>query len=203
MKLFDSVGPNPRVVRMFLAEKGISIPTQKVDLRGGENRQDAHLKRNPHGQMPALELDDGSYLSEVTAICEYFEDKNPSPALIGMTPEEKAECRMWTRRVDLNICEPMTNGYRYGEGLEFFKPRIVTLPEASTGLKKVAADRLAWLDGQMSGKDYLCGKRFTLADILLFCIMDFAAKVGQPVNADNRNIAAWFARISERPSTKA
>jgi len=198
MKLFDSVGPNPRVVRMFLAEKGISIPVEKVDLRAGENRQEAHLKRNPHGQMPALQLDDGSYLAEVTAICEYFEDKNPSPPLIGTTPEQKAECRMWTRRVDLNICEPMTNGYRFGEGLEFFKPRIVTFPEASAGLKKVAADRLKWLDGQMAGKDYLCGKRFTLADILLFCIMDFAAKVGQPVEANNRNIAAWFA-----PSAKA
>lgn len=134
--------------------------------------------------MPALQLDDGSYLAEVTAICEYFEDKNPSPPLIGTTPEQKAECRMWTRRVDLNICEPMTNGYRFGEGLEFFKPRIVTLPEASAGLKKVAADRLKWLDGQMAGKDYLCGKRFTLADILLFCIMDFAAKVGKPVRSE-------------------
>ena len=76
MKLYNSIGPNPRIVRMFMAEKGIEMPKQTVDLRGGENRQAEHLKRNPHGQMPTLELDDGSYLSEITAICEYLEEKN-------------------------------------------------------------------------------------------------------------------------------
>src|SRR5437016_14022937 len=101
MKLYDSIGPNPRIVRMFMAEKDMEVPKQTVDLRGGENRQDAHLKRNPHGQMPTLELDDGSYLSEITAICEYLEEKKPSPAMIGATAEQRAECRMWTRRVDL------------------------------------------------------------------------------------------------------
>ena len=80
MKLYDSIGPNPRIVRMFMAEKGIEMPKQTVDLRGGENRQAEHLKRNPHGQMPTLELDDGSYLSEITAICEYLEEKNPEAA---------------------------------------------------------------------------------------------------------------------------
>src|SRR5215217_9303184 len=105
MKFYDSVGPNPRVVRMFMAEKGIEVPKQPVDLRGGENRQPEHLKRNPIGQLPTLELDDGSYLSEITAICEYLEEKNPDPPMIGSTPEQRAECRMWTRRVDLNICE--------------------------------------------------------------------------------------------------
>ena len=121
MKLYDSIGPNPRIVRMFMAEKGIDMPKQTVDLRGGENRQAEHLKRNPHGQMPTLELDDGSYLSEITAICEYLEEKNPKPAMIGSTPEERAECRMWTRRVDLNICEPLANGYRFGEGAEILR----------------------------------------------------------------------------------
>jgi glutathione S-transferase len=85
VKLYDSIGPNPRIVRMFMAEKGIDIPKQTVDLRGGENRQADHLKRNPHGQMPTLELDDGSYLSEITAICEYLEEKKPEPAMIGTT----------------------------------------------------------------------------------------------------------------------
>ena len=80
MKLYDSVGPNPRIVRMFMAEKGIEMPKQTVDLRKGENREAEHLKRNPHGQMPTLELDDGSYLSEITAICEYLEEKHPTPA---------------------------------------------------------------------------------------------------------------------------
>jgi glutathione S-transferase len=204
MKLYDSIGPNPRIVRMFMAEKGLDIPKQTVDLRGGENRQDAHLKRNPHGQMPTLELDDGSYLSEITAICEYLEEKQPAPALIGATPEERAECRMWTRRVDLNICEPLANGYRFGEGLKFFEKRIPVASEASPGLKKIAANRLQWLNQQLGdGRDYLCGKRFTLADIHLYCFLDFGAMVGQPLDAANANIAAWFARVGARPSVKA
>ena len=203
MKLYDSIGPNPRIVRMFIAEKDIEIPKQTVDLRGGENRQEAHLKRNPHGQMPALELDDGSYLSEITAICEYLEEKKPTPAMIGASPEQRAECRMWTRRVDLNIAEPLANGYRFGEALKFFETRLPVAPEASPGLKKIAANRLQWLNGQMAGKDYLCGKRFTLADILLYCWIDFGNQVGQRLDTTNSHIAAWFARVGARPSVKA
>ncbi len=204
MKFYNSFGPNPQVVRVFMAEKGLTIPMEKVDLRAGENRQEAHLKRNPYGQMPTLELDNGSYLSEITAICEYLEDKHPKPPLIGSTPEEKAECRMWTRRVDLNICEPLANGYRFGEGNDFFKSRILTAPEASPGLKAIAQNRLKWLNGQMvDGREYLCGKRFTLADILLSCFVTFFAKVGQPIDPANKNIGAWIERVGERPSMKA
>ena len=203
MKLYDSIGPNPHIVRMFMAEKNISMPKQTVDLRGGENRQPEHLKRNPHGQMPALELDDGNYLSEVTAICEYLEEKQPAPPLIGTTPEERAECRMWTRRVDLNICEPLAMGYRFGEALKFFQKRIPVAPEASPGLKMIAANRLEWLNGQMTGKKYLCGDRFTLADVLLYCWINFGNQVGQPLNPANTNIVEWFARVGERPSAKA
>src|SRR6202041_1150819 len=177
MKLYDSIGPNPRIVRMFMAEKGIEMPRQTVDLRGGENRQPEHLKRNPHGQMPTLELDDGSYLSEVTAICEYLEEKNPKPAMIGSTAEERAECRMWTRRVDLNICEHLGNGFRFGEGLKFFPSRIPCPPEAWPGLKMTPANRLQWLDGQMAdGRESICGQPFTLADILLYFWLDFASQ---------------------------
>jgi glutathione S-transferase len=203
MKFYDSIGPNPRIVRMFMAEKNISIPKQTVDLRAGENRQAEHLKRNPHGQMPALELDDGSYLSEVTAICEYLEEKQPAPPLIGSTAEERAECRMWTRRVDLNICEPLAMGYRFGEALKFFEKRVPVAPEASPGLKMIAANRLEWLNAQMTGKDYLCGSRFTLADVLLYSWIEFGNQVGQPLNTANTNIVAWFARVGERPSTNA
>lgn len=204
MKLYDSIGPNPRVVRMFIAEKGMEIPKQTLDLRGGENRQEAHLKRNPMGQMPTLELDDGRCLAEITAICEYLEEKQPNPPLIGSTPEERAECRMWTRRVDLNIIEPLLNGFRFGEGLKLFQNRITCVPEASPGLKKIAANRLQWLNEQMAdGRDYLCGKRFTLADILLYCGLDFGAQVGQPPDPANAHIAAWFKRVGARGSVKA
>ena len=204
MKLYDSIGPNPRIVRMFMAEKGIDMPRQAVDLRKGENREAEHLKRNPHGQMPTLELDDGSYLSEITAICEYLEEKHPSPAMIGATPEERAACRMWTRRVDLNIAEPLANGYRFGEALKFFEKRIPVAPEASPGLKMIAANRIKWLNDQMAdGREYICGQRFTLADMLLYCWLDFGNQVGQPLDQSNTNIVAWFNRVGERPSVKA
>jgi glutathione S-transferase len=203
MKFYNSIGPNPRVVRMFMAEKAITIPTQDVDLMKGENRQADHLKRNPHGQMPALELENGQYVCEILPICEYLEEKNPQPALVGSSPEERAETRMWTRRIDLNICEPMANGFRFSQGLPLFQSRMVTVPEAADGLKRIAADRLKWVNGQMEGREFVCGKRFSLADILLFCFVDFGGQVGQPLDAANTNLSGWFARVKDRPSTKA
>ena len=203
MKFYNSMGPNPHVVRMFMAEKGLKIPSAEVDLMAGDNRKPEHLARNPHGQMPTLELDDGSFISEILAICEYIEDTNPTPALIGANPKEKAEARMWTRRVDLNICEPLANGFRFSQGHRLFKDRIVTVPEAADGLKKMAQDRLKWLDGQLEGREFLCGGRFTLADILLYCFLEFGNAVGQPLDPENKHVAAWFARVKARPSAAA
>ena len=204
MKLYNSIGPNPHVVRMFIAEKGIDIPKAEVDLVKGENRGDTHLKRNPHGQMPCLELDNGQFVSEILPICEYLEEKFPSPALIGVTPEERAEARMWMRRIDLNITEMMAMGFRFSQGLDLFKGRIFTAPEAADGLKALAQDRLKWLDGQMAdGREFVCGKRFTLADIHLYCFLDFGNNVGQPLNPEFKNLTAWFARVKARPSATA
>ena len=200
MKFYNSVGPNPHVVRMFMAEKGITLPTQEVNLMKGENRQEEHLKRNPHGQMPCLELDNGAYLSEITAICEYLEDKQPNPPLIGTTPEERAECRMWTRRLDLNICEPLANGYRYGEALKFFEKRIPVVPEASAGLKMVAQNRLKWLDEQMAdGREFICGKRFTLADIHLYGWLAFGKeyRINMLPGASSTDAADEFCRFGD------
>ena len=203
MKFYNSLGPNPHVVRMFAAERGIKLDSVEVDLMAGENRQSAYLGKNPAGQLPCLELDDGSYLSEITAICEYLDETSPGASLIGATPEARAKTRMWTRRVDLNICEPMANGFRFSEGLQLFKDRIVTRPEAADGLKAMAQDRLRWLDGQLAGKQFLTGDSLTLADILLFCFLQFGANVGQPLNPDNRNVQAWFDRVKARPSAAA
>jgi glutathione S-transferase len=202
MKLYNSIGPNPRVVRMFAAEKSLEIPRVEVDLMGAENRREPYLQKNAAGQLPALELDDGRCITEITAICEYLEDTHPAPPLIGATPEERAETRQWTRRVDLNICEPMVNAFRFSVGLPLFKDRIVTVPEAADGLKRIAQDRLVWLDRQMDGRDYICGSRFTLADILLFCFLDFGRQVGQSWREENRSIGTWFQRVKSRPSAK-
>ena len=202
MKLFKSIGPNPRVVMMFMAEKGLALDMVDIDLRGGENRAAPYLKVNPSGQTPALELDDGSFLTEVTAICEYIEEGMPQPSLIGVTPEERAQTRMWTRRVDLKVCEPMANGFRFGEGLPMFKDRMRCLPDASPGLKAIARDGLEWMESQFHGP-WLVGGRFTLADILLFSFLDFGAVVGQPLDPKLPKLNDWFARVKARPSAAA
>jgi len=203
MKLINSVGPNPQVVRTFAAEKGITLQTETIDIMKAENRQAPYLHKNPAGGTPCLELDNGAYISEITAICEYLEEKYPAKPLIGSTPEERAETRMWTRRIDLNICEPLTNGFRYSEGLPLFKTRMTTLPEAAEGLKRVAQERIAWLDGLIGGRQFVCGDRLTLADILLFSFLSFGTQVGQPLNEKNKNIKAWYDRMAARPSAKA
>ena len=203
MKLYTSMGPNPAVVTMFLAEKGAEIPTESVDLMGGENRQAPYVAKNPSGQLPCLELDDGSHLAEITAICEYLDEKLPGDSLIGATPEERAQTRMWVRRIDLNVCEPLANGFRYAEGLPLFQSRMRTIPHAAGDLKTLAQEKLTWLDGLMAGKTWIAGDRFTLADILLFCFLQFGAQVGQPINAENQNIAAWLERVQARVAEKA
>lgn len=203
MKFYNSIGPNPRVVKMFMQEKGIEIPFEEVDLMQGDNRKEPFLAKNPAGQLPALELDNGSVLAEITAICEYLDEKFPGGSLIGTTPEERAETRMWTRRVDLNVCEPMANGFRFSEGLPLFQNRMRCLPEAAAGLKAIAQDKLAWIDKLLAGKEFLAGKRMTLADILLFGFLDFGAVVGQPINSEHKNVAAWFERMKARPSAAA
>jgi len=203
MKLYNSIGPNPHVVRMFIAELGLNIETIEMDLIAGENRQEEHLKRNPSGQSPTLELEDGSFLSEITAICEYLDEKQGNTDLMGKTPEERALTRMWTRRVDLQIIEPLITGFRYSEGLELFKSRMQTIPEAADGLKSIAQEKLAWLNGEMDGKDYICGDRFSLADIMLYCFIAFGATVGQNLSEENTNITSWYDRVKERSSATA
>ena len=203
MKLYDSIGPNPHVVRMFIAELGLDIEKEEVDLMGGENRQAEHLSRNPSGQMPTLELDDGSFLAEITVICEYLDEINGNSDLIGKTPQERAETKMWVRRIDLQIIEPLTNGFRSAEGYEFFKDRLHLIPQAADDLKAIAQERLAWLDQQLEGKEFICGDRLTLADIMLYCFLNFGATVGQPINEGNKNISALYAKLDSLDSASA
>ncbi len=203
MKLYDSIGPNPHVVRMFLAELGIEIEKVEVDLMGGENRQEQHLNRNPSGQMPTLELDDGSFLAEITAICEYLDEMNGNTSLIGKTAEERAETKMWVRRIDLQIIEPLTNGFRYSEGYDLFKDRLHLIPQAADDLKEIAQERLQWLDGQLEGKEYVCGVRLTLADIMLYCFLNFGTTVGQPIDQKNKNIVSLYSKLDSLESASA
>jgi glutathione S-transferase len=202
MKFYNSLGPNPRLVRMFMLEKGIDIPTAEIDIMAGENRQPAYTDINPAGQMPSLTLDDGNNIAETIVICECLEDAHPTPALIGSTLSERAQTRMWTRRIEFKINNPLTDAFRYAEGLAMFKDRMRTIPEAADGLKALAREGLEWLDGQLAGRDFVCGDRFSLADITLYAFLDFAPGVGQPIDPALKNVAGVLERIASRPSAE-
>ena len=200
MKILNSFGPNPRMLRMFMLEKNINIDAQEHDLMGAENRQDAYLSKNPGGQFPALELDDGTVIAETVVICDYLEELHPEPALIGETAQERAEARMWNRRIEQKITENIYAGFRFAEGLQLFENRGRCLPEAADGLKAAGQDGLTWLDEQMQGKSFICGNRITIADLVLYCCTDFASGVGQSIDAKLENVNAWFARVEARES---
>jgi len=203
MKLYNSIGPNPHVVRMFVQELGVELETVEVDLMSGENRQEDHLTRNPSGQMPTLELDNGDFISEITVICDYLDELQGYTDLMGKTSEARAETRMWTRRIDLQIVEPLTNGFRFSEGHDFFKDRLRLIPQAADDLKTLAQERITWLDGQIKDKQFICGDRFSLADIMFYCFLNFGTTVGQPLNEDNKNIVNLYNKIHSRQSASA
>lgn len=202
MKFYNSFGMNPRMVRMFALEKGIKLDSVDIDLFAAENRQEPFLKKNPAGQTPILELPDGSVLSETAAICEYLEELNPDHPLIGATPEDRAETRMWLRRVEINICHPMVQAFYYKEGYELFSTRVHCIPEAADGLKEKARKGMAWLNGLLKGQ-WICGDRFTIADICLYTYIDLLSNAGQPIPDGLDNLKAWFNRVAARESAEA
>ncbi len=203
MLIYDAISPAPRCLRMFVLEKGLRLPAVAVDVMRGENREPPYLAMNPAGQTPALRLDDGSVLAEAVAIAEYLEELHPAPALIGATAQERALTRQWWRRVELNVTEFIHNAFHYAEGLPRFTSRIPVAPEAAAGLKRIAQDRLAWLDGLFGAGPWLCGERFSAADIWLYVWLDFGAGVNQPFDRTLPKIGPWFERMAARPSAAA
>jgi glutathione S-transferase len=202
VKLYISAGPNSRVVRMFLAEKALDVPMSVLVTAIGEARRPDHLARNPLGQVPVLETADGAFLSETSAICEYVEELQPEPPLVGRTPAERAECRMWTRRVDLNVCQLVTHAFRLSPmGFRRFK-QSAPVPEGAESMRRLAASHLAWLDEQLRDRPFLCGSRFTLADIQLFVFLEYAIELGQLLEPQWSALADWLARVGARPSAE-
>jgi len=202
MKFYDSFGMNPRIVRFFMLEKGLEIDREEVDIFTMENRREPHLTRNPSGQTPVLELDDGTCLAETGAICEYLEEKHPQPPLIGSTAEERAIARMWWRRVEINICLPMLYGFYFGEGLEIFRERTHCLPEAADGMKERGRKGMLWLEPLLEDGKWLAGDRFTAADICLYCYIDALKGIGQPIPEGCSKLNAWFTRVGLRPAAR-
>ena len=197
-----SYAPNARVVTMFLHEKGIELPIH--ELESEENRSAEFAHKNPMRQIPVLEFADGFCLSENVVICDYLETEYPNPPLIGANDRERAQTRMWVRRLDLNICEHLGNITRFGVARNYFKRHIPVIPEIIPGLKTIVTERLKWLDGQMAdGRTFICGERFSLADIFLFCFLDFADTMVEPIDRADERVAAWLERMRARPSALA
>ena len=203
MKLYQSIGPNPRLVRMFLIEKGLELPTVEVDIIAGENRRAPFLALNPAGGTPVLVLESGEVLAETTAICEYLEELHPQPPLIGSTPLARARTRMWTRRIDLAIVQPMTSGFRAAEGLAMFRERVHCLPQAADDLKATAREGLAWLEAQLGERAWIAGDTPTLADLVLYSFLEFGALVGQGLDPAHTRLLAWQRRMAMRDSARA
>lgn len=203
MKLYDSIGPNPKLVRMFAAEKGFAFSdNETVDIMAGANRQGPYLEKNPAGGMPAVEVD-GAITAETIAICELIEETQPNPPLIGTNAAERAETRMWVRRVEWKIIQPLTDGFRNAEGSQLFESRMRIDNSVAPHFKAVAQDGFEWLDAQLDGRTTIVPGRFTLADVALYAIAEFGQSVGQPLNADLKNVAAWYEATAKHDSAQA
>lgn len=202
MKLYDSTfAPNPRRVRIFLAEKGLTVPTEQVDIGKAANREPGYLAKNPLGGLPSLELDDGTVIAESVAICRYFEETQPEPPLFGVGAKERALVEMWQRRMELEIALPIMQVFRNTHA--FFKGRIPQVPEYGEVCRKAAASRLRWMDGELATRPFVSGERFTIADITLLVGIDFGRVSDIRIAPEHKSLQRWHEQVSSRPSAKA
>lgn len=202
MKIYEThTAPNPRRVRMFLAEKGISMEYVELDLAGGENLTAAMREKNVTTKVPFLELDDGTYIGESMAICRYFEETNPEPALLGTTPLQKAQVEMWQRRVEFHFLLPVGMCFQHSTG--YFKDRMTPIPAWGEESGKNAVAFLEVLEQHLTDNTYLCGEYFSAADITLLCSIDFARVVKIKLQDSHPNLKRWHQLVSSRDSAKA
>ena len=202
MKLYDSaLAPNPRRVRVFLAEKGIEVPTVQVDIGKAENRNPEFLAKNPMGTLPILELDDGTIIAESVAICRYFEEIQPEPALMGTDARDRAIVEMWNRRMEFEIALPVMQTFRNTH--DFFKGRIPQVPEYGEVSRGWAAKRFEWLDAELANREFVAGGRYTIADITALVGIDFGRVTDIRIRPEQKNLQRWYDAVSSRPSAKA
>jgi len=203
MKLYGAPmpAPNPRRVRIFLAEKGINLPETRIDLMKREHKSETYRAKNSLGQIPTLELDDGVTISETVAICRYFEEVHPEPSMFGKTAIEKARVDMWVRRIEFVLMTPVGNYWRH------FHPYTAALltqfKDFGESNAKAYANAQAWLDRELEGKPFIAGDAYGMADICALSTVDFAGWIGLPIDPERRNLLAWHQRVSERPSAAA
>ena len=204
MILYDTPrpAPNPRRVRMFAAEKGIDLPLQPVSLMAREHKSAEHLARNPLGQTPVLELDDGTIISESVAICRYLEAIHPDVPLFGVSPLEIAHIEMWIRRSEFTLGAPVRN---YWVNVHPFTANVVPERFEDFGNANVphAMAAMAIFDAALANSHFIVGDRISMADIVLLSTLDFAAFIGLAMPEGLTNLRRWHVEMSARPSASA
>ena len=202
MKIYDSnTAPNPRRVRIFLAEKGIQIPYEQVDLGKAVNREAEFRQKNPLMTVPVLELDDGTCIAETVAICRYFEELHPNPPLLGIDAKDRAMVEMWQRRMELELLLPIADAFRQRH--DFFKGKIRQVPEYAEAQKQNAEERLTWLNDVMASRPFIAGDRYSIADITAVVAIDFGRVSKIAIQPDQTHLKRWHEMVSARPSAKA
>ncbi|ARQ01084.1 glutathione S-transferase family protein [Pseudorhodoplanes sinuspersici] len=203
MKLYDGGrAPNPRRVRVFLKEKGIEIPIEQVDLGAMQHKSERYTALNPLQRVPALELDDGTIITESIAICRYFEALRPEPALFGRSPIEFATIEMWQRRIELHLMLGIAQIFRHlHPGMkEFEVPQVAAWGEAN---KPRVLDFLALLDRELAGRRFAAGDTYSVADITGLVAVDFLRAAKLPLPAELNHVIRWHGELSARPSASA
>ncbi len=203
MKLYDGGrAPNPRRVRIFLAEKGISVPTEQVDLGNLHQRSESYTAINPMQRVPALVLDDGTVIAESVAICRYFEGIKPEPPLFGQGAREIALVEMWNRRVEFHLFVPVSSIFQHLHPAmkEMVDPQVPAWGEAN---KPRVFEFLQFLDNELKGRPHVAGEHFTIADITALVAVDFMRVSRLVVPETFGNVRRWHAGVSSRPSAAA
>ena len=205
MKLYTfATAPNPRRVHIYLAEKGITLPFEHVDIMKRENRRPEFVANvNSMGGLPVLELDDGSHIAESVAICRYLEALHPSPPLFGDDAAEQGRVEMWIRRIELNFMMPV--GMVWIHGSPFTKAVVKQqIPEMAEQNRGIVRDYHRFLDRHLADSEFLAGERYSMADIIALCTADFASKLNElPHSPELAHLSRWYDAVSERPSAKA
>ena len=196
-----SAGMHPRRVRIFMAEKGLSIERREVDAAGGANSMPDFLRLNPLGKLPVLELNDGSAIAESLAICRYLEAIHPQPSLMGKTPQASAHIEMWTLRMDHELSQPIALVFVHSS--DFYRERVEQVPDVASWARGRTLQTMTWLDGELAGRRHIAGDDYSLADIVAQCAFVLGKAVGLRIPAGQANLTRWFAEVSARPTARA
>ncbi len=196
-----TAGMHPRRVRILLAEKGVSIERRETDAAAGDNATPEFIRLNPLGKLPVLELDDGSTIAESLAICRYLEALHPNPPLMGRTSREAADVDMWTLRMDHELSQMIALAFVHSS--DFYRGRIEQIPEVANWARGRALETMTWLNHELSGRRYLAGEDYTIADIVAQCALVLGKAVSLRIPAEMSALSRWFTEVTSRPTARA